>query len=394
MPGRIATLQRQARELGRLRTGYTTKAKNGKTRPTRSETWIITSPAKHYIEAAAAEWGGQVEDWQPQGNGAAQYRVVTDATSLEAILPPGDPLSQAYELWNKGGCVRRCDGVSEDLSRAGCICRAKYGEDFGTRDDIPVDEVCKITTRLNMILPAMPDLGAFRFETHSYYAANEIAGSVDTIRGLVGAEAMIPVRLRIEQRTRVAGGETKHFPVVAVELRGPTAGELLAGKGAVASLGQNGNGQRPAIEASAAPAETETSEEPAQPHAYAQGEPVDWRGQAMAVKTPAQAEKLWAEAQQAGVLEQDRGLRIVLTQRRKEVASASEQQPEPAAEPEAEGERQALWTQVLTARPANTTAETQQEFAAYAGGQAFSEVDIAVCREYAADVTGVNGVNA
>src|SRR5689334_4731578 len=116
MGSRIITIQRQARELGRLRTGTF----NGRY-PERSSTWIVSSHAEHYVEAAAQIWGGTPEKWQPQGNGAAQFRVITQAVSLDAILPPGDPLSQSYESWSRGGCQRRCDGVSEELSGEPCL---------------------------------------------------------------------------------------------------------------------------------------------------------------------------------------------------------------------------------------------------------------------------------
>ncbi|MER7126684.1 hypothetical protein [Micrococcus luteus] len=237
MGSRIITLQRQARELGRLRTGYSVPNEDPKKRPraVRSKTWIVTSHAEHYVQAAAEVWGGQVEKWQPQGNGAAQWRVITAAESLDAILPPGDPLSQAYETWTKGGAQRRCDGMTESLSDQPCVCRARWGELFW--EQAPRDEACKMTTRLNVILPEMPDIGAWRVETHSFYSANEMAAAVDVLKGSIGEQALIPVRLRIEQRTRVAQGKTKQFPVVAVELRGSTAGQVLAGAAQVVPVG-------------------------------------------------------------------------------------------------------------------------------------------------------------
>jgi hypothetical protein len=75
----------------------------------------------------------------------------------------------------------------------------------------------------------MPDIGVYRMETHSFYAANEIAATVDLIRNATRGNVAVPIRLRIEQRMRVAGGKTKKFPVVAVELRGATAGQILSG---------------------------------------------------------------------------------------------------------------------------------------------------------------------
>ena len=100
----------------------------------------------------------------------------------------------------------------------------------------PKDSVCKMTTRLGLILPSMPDIGEWRVETHSYYSANEIAASVDVIRSAVGPKALVPLTVRIEQRTPVAQGKTKHFPVVVVELRGATAGEILAASMGVKEL--------------------------------------------------------------------------------------------------------------------------------------------------------------
>lgn len=225
MAGRILTLQMQARELGRLRTGYTDTS-GAKSRPVRSDTWIITSHSENYIRAAAEEFGGSAEKWQPLGSGAAQWRVITEQVAIDAIMPPGDPLSQTNELWSGGGCQRRCDGVTEQLSDSPCLCLAQFGESFHER---PKGTVCAATTRLNVILPDMPDVGIYRVETHSYWAANEIAATVDLIRNATGGRAAVPIRLRIEQRQRVANGQTKKFPVVVVELRGATAGQILGG---------------------------------------------------------------------------------------------------------------------------------------------------------------------
>lgn len=241
MAGRILSLQRQARELGRLRTGYTDTS-GRKPRPVRSDTWIVSSHAEHYVQAAADAWGGKVEKWQPQGGGAAQWRVVTMQAGLDAILPPGDPLSQSLELWSAAGVSRRCDGVTEFQSDCPCICRAKFGDEFYEQ---PVGSVCAETTRLNVFLPEMPDVGVWRMETKSHYAAMEIAGAVDLIKGAVGFEAVIPIRLRIEQRQRKANGETKKYQVIALELRGITTGQVLGGS----VMGALTAPERPAIEA-------------------------------------------------------------------------------------------------------------------------------------------------
>lgn len=230
MGSRIRTLQMQARELGRLRSGTFDQSKK---QMKRSEFWIVTSLSDATCEAAAALWGGTVEKWTPQ-SGTPQFRVITTASVVDAILPPGDPLSQAYEMWNRGGCARRCDGFTETLTDSPCICRNEYGPDFHAV--APRDTTCKMTTRLNVILPQMPDIGVFRVESHSYYAAVEIAATVGMLRSAAGPDALVPISVRIEPRKRVSGGKTKQFPVVAVELRGATAGQVLEAAGELKAL--------------------------------------------------------------------------------------------------------------------------------------------------------------
>ncbi len=223
---RILNRQRQLAEQGRIRLGVTTTASNGKVRPMASKTFVLTSHSREHIEKAAELWGGQVHEWTPQGNGAQQWRVITEASMIDAILPPGDPLSQAYEMWNRGGCVRRCDGVTEQLTGSPCPCLAQFGDDWHEQRQ---GTVCDSKSRLKVLLSDMPGLGSWRLETGSFYATDEIAGMVDVIRGAVGDTVMVPVRLRIEPRTRVAGGQTKQFVVPVLELRGVTAGALVSG---------------------------------------------------------------------------------------------------------------------------------------------------------------------
>lgn len=220
---RILTLQQQLQELGRLRTGYVDTS-GRKARPARSETWIVTSHSGDFVRIAADTWGGEPEKWSPQGGGVEQWRVVTEQDTLDAILPPGDPLSQSLEMWSKGGCVRRCDGRTEWLSDKPCLCLAQHGNSFHEQ---PTGTVCQEFTRLTVFLPQIPDVGIWRVETKSHYAAMEIAGTLDVIKSALGPEPTIPIRLRIEQRQRKADGQTKKFPVITVGLRGVSAGEIF-----------------------------------------------------------------------------------------------------------------------------------------------------------------------
>lgn len=287
MGGRIINHQRQARELGRLRTGYSVPNSDPskRPRPVKSKTWVVSSHAEHYVAKAAELYGGKVERWQPQGNGAPQFRVITEAEQLDAVLPGGDPLSQYNEMWNKGGCARRCDGQTEQLTKKPCLCMAQHGEDWHLlRQQLATkDKVCAVTSRLNVVLLDMLDMGVWRAETHSFYAANEMAGTVDMVLSGTGGKGLVPVTLRIEPRTRVAGGQTKHFPVVVVEIRGVTPRQALSGPLSTAM----------ALDPGAASQARAAIEAP-------KGR--DWLAEARGALTSDDVRDLWMEAQRAGVV--------------------------------------------------------------------------------------------
>ncbi|MFE2323622.1 hypothetical protein ACFXD5_06810 [Streptomyces sp. NPDC059385] len=221
MGSRLLNIQRGAAEHGRLRTGL----HNGRY-PTRSTTWIVTSHSEEHVRTAAELWGGTAESWTPQGSTTVQWRVITTATSIEALITPGDPLNQYNELWSAGGCQRRCDGATELLTRQPCICARTFGEDWHQQ---PKGRVCSTTSRLNVMLPDLSGMGMWRAETHSFYAASEWGGMVDMVLAGTDGRGFVPVTLRIEPRQVVRDGETKKFPVVVVELRGITPRQALAG---------------------------------------------------------------------------------------------------------------------------------------------------------------------
>jgi hypothetical protein len=221
MGSRLLNIQRRAAEHGRLRTGYTQG-----NRPVRSATWVVTSHSEEHVRTAATLWGGEPESWKPLNSTIEQWRVITKAASIEALITPGDPLNQYNEMWSKGGCSRRCDGETELLTRQPCLCLRQFGEDWHQQRK---GTVCSTTSRLNVMLPDLSGMGLWRAETHSFYAASEWGGMVDMVLAGTDGKGFVPVTLRIEPRQRVANGETKKFPVVVVELRGVTPRQALSG---------------------------------------------------------------------------------------------------------------------------------------------------------------------
>src|SRR4030095_5924032 len=66
----------------------------------------------------------------------------------------------------------------------------------------PLPQACQPHTRLNVLLPDLPDLGTWRLESHGYYAAVELADTVEFLSYVTGAGRLVPARLKIEQSTR------------------------------------------------------------------------------------------------------------------------------------------------------------------------------------------------
>jgi hypothetical protein len=272
---RLFNIQRRAAEHGRLRTGYTQG-----NRPMRSATWVVTSHSEEHVRTAAGLWGGDVEQWSPLNSTITQWRVITKAASIEALITPGDPLSQYNEMWSAGGCQRRCDGQTEQLTRQPCLCARQFGEDWHTQ---PKGRVCSATSRFNVMLPDISGMGMWRAETHSFYAASEWGGMVDIILAGTDGKGFVPVNLRIEPRQVVREGKTKKFPVVVVELRGVTPRQALAGPMNAAT----------ALDPGAAGRAVAAIEGP-------KGR--DWIAEARGALTSDDVRDLWMEARQEGVV--------------------------------------------------------------------------------------------
>lgn len=246
----IATIPPRLRELGRIRAGELVEGPKGK-RPAALDTWRLTSPSRRLLEAAARHLGGTVRPWSPPDGTTDAFDLVTDVAELDAVVPPTEALSQAYELWSAAGCQRRCDGLTETISGRPCLCPSDTaargaGAQAGT--------ACWPTTRLNLILPQLPDLGVWTLTSRGYYAAAELAGLGAILDLAAAGRRMLSVRLRLDRRTvKRPGQPTRRFVVPAVETDLPLL-ELLDGAGASTAIA----GPVPAAAALSRPTDRQT----------------------------------------------------------------------------------------------------------------------------------------
>jgi len=208
----ILNLQRQMRTLGRIRTGDTVQ-RGGKRLPRQLDTFRITSQSQELVFAAAEVYGGIPHLSETPGIG---WEVTTAVDALDIVVPPGQLVSQWYEMWSGGGCVRRCDGETNVLTLGPCECPS----DVPTRIELAAKgEACKATTRLSVILPQIPDLGVWVIESHGYYAAVELAGAADVLAVAAGHGRLIPARLVLEKREkRVPGKPTSRYTVPVIRI--------------------------------------------------------------------------------------------------------------------------------------------------------------------------------
>lgn len=221
----ILTLQRRLREAGRIRIGQQVATSNGKRRPAKLDRFRLTSSDRTPLDAAAALYGGQVERWTDAPIGE-QWELITATNVMPVVVPPEQmAFSQWNELWSGGGCARRCDGVTEQLTDQSCVCVAE--------DDMQ----CKPTTRLSLILSDLPGLGVWRLETHGYYAATELAGTVEICAAAASHGQLLPAVLRLEQRQVKRIDEkgkpvTRNFavPILDIPLRPTSLAGALGGQ--------------------------------------------------------------------------------------------------------------------------------------------------------------------
>jgi hypothetical protein len=237
----IRDLQRRLREIGRIRAGSST-TKGGRKVPSKLETWRLTSPTRELIEAAAELYGGHVVPWE------REFEVITEVAVLDIVIPPGQSFTQWNELWAGGGCVRRCDGQVNVLTMTECACPA---DPLARAELAKRGEACKPTSRLSVMLPALPDLGVWRLESHGFYAAVELAGAADVLAMATSAGRLIPARLRLEQREKkVPGRPTNRYAVPVIEFVQTRMADLeldLSGAVAAPRLGAGSGGRPPAL---------------------------------------------------------------------------------------------------------------------------------------------------
>ncbi len=235
----LLPLQRRVHETLRARMGD----RGPKGEPRRRTTWRLTSHNRDLLDAAQRVLGGEVRAWTGTGAPEGHYELDSGSDTLRVAIAPGvmEPITQAFEAWSGGGCVRRCDGAVERLSGSPCICREEGYDPLIARDQAEVpkeirERICQPHTRFSFWLPELGSLGVCRLETKGWNAAMELPTSVQALNTLLerhsdGGIGFVTGMLRIVEKTAKKNGQTRRYVVPQLDLDVVMADLLGAGTG-------------------------------------------------------------------------------------------------------------------------------------------------------------------
>jgi hypothetical protein len=261
-------LQRRSLPLGEIRIGTSKEVPGKKGRqPVRLETFRFTLPTRQTAEAVAAHYeSGTVAPWTQR---RGYFEVITDRTALDVWVPArGQPVDTSMELWDGQRRLRRCDGVTEELSGKPCMCpladdaanaaSVRRAHDERNRlSKLRPPQACKVLTRISVTIPDLPGMtGVFRINTGSENAAVEIADSGEAMEIAREGGVYLPAVLFIHWRKRADDGSP--YPVLSLQIglsmRQIAQGQLPAGPaGLIAQL--QGTPEQRALPAPRVPAD-------------------------------------------------------------------------------------------------------------------------------------------
>lgn len=227
----MRTIAPKIPELGRIRIGDQAVGSNGRGRPNKLSEFRFTSSDESLLHQIASVYGGDVRTWdnnlapKDERGRPMQFELYAKTNTLDVVIPTLHAVSINYEVWKTGGCTLRCNGQfilkCSDKSREGMECTCTDDQEDTNR--------CPMVLRLNVILDAFAGLGVWRLDTHGYYAAAELQGTLEMLKYAGQDRQMIAAVLRLDQRKVKRDGQTRQFvvPVLSPKL---TPRQILLGQ--------------------------------------------------------------------------------------------------------------------------------------------------------------------
>jgi hypothetical protein len=229
--GGYRELQARQTVVGKIRAGIFNP--EGRGRPEKLGTFRLTARDEAVIRTIAEMYGGDVEQWRPQGSTGKsdpQWQVITDTNALP-VLVPTQPLDPNYEAWGAGRtCIRRCDGEWNSAGEGGpCVCN-------GPEDTRPRQrDLCKITIRAFLSLSEIPGFGVWMYESHGENTVAELMNPLLLSAVRNPEVGPVPAIMRLRPETRRTWSlenhkfETRNFYVTWFDVSAVSAAQVLAG---------------------------------------------------------------------------------------------------------------------------------------------------------------------
>lgn len=203
----------------------------------------VTSPAREAVEAFVIVYGGTVGEWV-RDDGAKEWQAILPTNVLPVVILPGSTLVQWWEVWDSGGCVRRCDGLQQVVDHGArprqCQCpqppeSRMHAQPKGT----PTNDLwCKPKTQILVVCPEVNVAGAGRLVTGGLIAARQLPATIAIAEGMLDRGFRVPAFLRV-----VHHQGRRDYVVPQLDLIGVGLLELDGGSPSRAAVG----GQVPAL---------------------------------------------------------------------------------------------------------------------------------------------------
>lgn len=161
--------------------------------PVALDAWRVTTGDPEVASAVSDLMGGDVEEWDTQGEDSLE--VLTDSEAVKVVIAGPDAIESDLKLWGMNGTIiHHCDGVEfldEDRRGQPCGCPELLSE----RKDLAREgRGPKPDTRIVFRLAAAPHLGQFELRSGSWDLVRVLHEYLDELED-VGGPALVTLRL-------------------------------------------------------------------------------------------------------------------------------------------------------------------------------------------------------
>jgi len=205
------TRQKRHKQLGEIRLGT-----SGARGPVKLDTFRFTTKGQT-IANRVAEYFGVEAKFVTLANKVETWEILTTVKELPVIIPPGEAvIDQFFRMYSAAGCLRKCDGLIEEISGEKCKCPA----DIMERKELAAKgQACKPNTIVRVILPDLAGIGVWKIASNGDNAAVELGDVAQQLADAAARDIYLPAVLRVDSReVKVVGQPVRKFSVPVIDM--------------------------------------------------------------------------------------------------------------------------------------------------------------------------------